>query len=182
MDSPNLSVAEMLKYVARFKELRGSEEAFVDSRLPNSRRFKINLIGMGVVEKEGDPNLSPNIPLPAHGFNLGMIQAEHGNGAALHAHKTEEAFMPLVGPWAIVWRAGEEEHEIVLEPFDTISVPVGVHRGFRYVGEGKGVLLTLIGGPDPGKVDWHPSVLEAAAATGLHRDAQGQLAALAPAK
>lgn len=181
METPEISPADMLRYVARFKELRGSEEAFVDSRLPNSRRKKINIIGMGVVEKEGDPDLRPNIPLPAHGFNLGMIVAEHGNGAALHAHKTEEAFMPLVGPWAVIWREGEKEHEIVLQPFDTISVPQGVYRGFRYVGEGQGVLLTLIGGPDQGKVAWHPEVLAAAARTGLAVDAAGRLGELTAA-
>ena len=41
----NTSVQEMLGYVARFAELRGSEEAFVDSRLPGCRRRKINIIG-----------------------------------------------------------------------------------------------------------------------------------------
>jgi len=182
MDEPRISPAEMLQYVARFKELRGSERAFLDSRLANSRRTKINLIGMGVVENEDDPNLRPNIPLPAHGFNLGMIIAEQGNGAALHAHKTEEVFMPLVGSWAVVWREGEAEHEIVLDPFDTISVPVGVHRGFRYLGEGRGVLLTLIGGPDAGKVAWHPSVIEAAARTGLGIDPSGRLVEFTPAE
>lgn len=182
MDEPRISQEEMLHYVARFNELRGSEEAFLDSRLPNGRRTKINLIGMGVVEKEGDPNLRPNIPLPAFGFNLGMIVAEKGNGAALHAHKTEEVFMPLVGPWAVIWREGEAEHEVVLEAFDTISVPIGVHRGFRYLGEGKGVLLTLIGGPEAGKVAWHPSVLAAAARTGLAIDPSGQLVEMTPAE
>ena len=51
--------------------------------LPGHRRFKVNLVGMGVVEATDNPDLRPNIPLPAKGFNLGMIQAEKGNGAAL---------------------------------------------------------------------------------------------------
>ena len=38
MDPNNISVAEMERFVARFARLRGSEEAFVDSRLPGSRR------------------------------------------------------------------------------------------------------------------------------------------------
>ncbi|MGE0255919.1 MAG: hypothetical protein AB7N54_17460 [Alphaproteobacteria bacterium] len=181
MDTKNLSVTEMERFVARFGELTGSEEAFVDSRLPGHRRFKINIVGMGVVEAEDKPELRPNIPLPAHGFNLGMIHAESGNDAALHAHTTEEVFMPLVGPWAIVWMTDEGEKELVLHPFDTISVPVGVYRGFRHVGEGRGTLLTLIGGPDPGKVTWHPSVTDAAAQSGLGRDAAGRLAVLAGA-
>ncbi len=175
MDPGNISTEEMERYVARFDRLRGSEEAYIDSRLPGHRRFKINLIGMGVVEAPGRPELAPNIPLPAHGFNLGMIRAEHGNGAALHAHETEEVFMPLVGRWVVTWLAGDEERELLLDPFDAISVPVGVYRGFRYMGEGTGTLLTLIGGPEAGRVDWHPDVVDAAAETGLARDADGML-------
>ena len=111
----------------------------------------------------------------AHGFNLGMIQCDPGNGTALHRHKTEEVFMPLVGPWAITFMTAHGQKEIVLQPFDSIHVPVGVYRGFRYVGEGRGTLLTLIGGPDPGKVEWTPEVHDAAAKTGLSRDAAGNL-------
>ena len=175
MNPHNISVDEMLKNVARFKNLHGSKEAFIDSRSAGSERTKINIIGNGVVEKTGDPSLFPNIPLPAFGFNLGMIKAMSGNGAALHAHTTEEAFMALVGNWAVIWRTEEGDKEIILEPFDTIHVPVGTYRAFRYVGEGEGVLLTLIGGPDPGKVTWAPEVLAAAAATGLARDTTGAL-------
>ncbi len=175
MDTPNIPVEEMERYVARFSNLHGSDEAYIDSRLPGHRRHKINLVGMGVVEAADKPELRPNIPLPAHGFNLGMIQAEHGNGAALHAHTTEEVFMPLVGAWAIIWMTDEGEKEIVLEPFDTISVPIGIYRGFRYVGAGTGTLLTLIGGPDAGRVEWHPSVTAAAAETGLTRNEAGDL-------
>ena len=179
-DPGDVSVAEMERFVARFHSLHGSEEAFVDSKLPGARRFKINLVGMGVVEN-AVPELRPNIPLPAHGFNLGMIQCEPGQGASLHAHQTEEVFLPLIGPWAVTWQAPEGEREIILQPFDCIHVPVGVYRGFRYVGEGRGTLLTLIGGPDPGKVAWEPGVLAKAAAQGMSRDAGGQLRHLAPA-
>ena len=63
MDINNVSVAEMEQFVARFSELTGSEEAFVDSRLPGHRRFKINIVGMGVVEATDKPELAPNIPL-----------------------------------------------------------------------------------------------------------------------
>lgn len=181
IDPKNVSIAEMERFVARFATLRGSEEAFVDSKLPGARRFKINLVGMGVVEREDLPDLKPNIPLPAHGFNLGMIQAEHGNGASLHAHTTEEIFMPLIGPWAVVWMTEEGEKEIVLQPFDCIHVPTGVYRGFRYVGEGRGTLLTLIGGPDAGKVSWEPGVLAKAAAMGVSRGTDGQVHGLASA-
>ena len=65
MKARNTTLEEMTQCVARFAELRGSEEAFVDSRLPGCRR-KINIIGHGVVERTDLPELLPNIPLPAH--------------------------------------------------------------------------------------------------------------------
>ena len=52
---------------------------------------------------------------------------------------------------------------------------MGVYRGFRYVGKDRGTLLTLIGGPDPGKVEWIPEVYAKAAETGLQRDVAGNL-------
>lgn len=178
----DISVDEMLTYVARFKELRGSSEAFVDSRLPGCKRRKINIIGNGVVERTDVPDLMPNIPLPAHGFNLGMIQCDPGNGTALHNHKTEEVFMPLVGSWAVTFMSAEGQKEIALEPFDTVHIPPGVYRGFRYLGtEGRGSLLTIIGGPDCGKVEWVPEVYEAAADSGLQRGADGNLIVKKPA-
>ena len=175
MDINNVSVAEMEQFVARFSELTGSEEALVDSRLPGHRRFKINIVGMGVVEATDKPELAPNIPLPAKGFNLGMIQAEQGNGAALHAHETEEIFMPLIGDWEVYWDTDEGEKSITLQPFDSISIPQGVYRGFRHVSEGKGTLLTIIGGPDAGRVDWHQTITDAASESGLQRNEAGDL-------
>jgi mannose-6-phosphate isomerase-like protein (cupin superfamily) len=176
LNPANVTAAEMEKLIARFKALRGSNEAYVDSRLPGHRRRKINLIGMGVVESTSDPGVQPNIPLAAHGFNLGMIVCEPGNGAALHAHKTEEVFMPLVGSWAVIWKNVSGEQEIVLDPFDTIHVPAGVYRGFRYIGpEPEGTLLTIVGGPEWGKVEWAPEVYELAEKTGLVRDRNGEL-------
>ncbi len=48
------------------------------------------------------------------------------------------------------------------------------------MGEGRGTLLTLIGGPDAGKVAWDPQVLARAAQMGMTRDAAGQVKATAP--
>jgi hypothetical protein len=36
-------------------------------------------------------------------------------------------------------------------------------------------LVAVVGGPDPGKVDWHPSVIAAARKTGLSVDDDGNL-------
>ncbi len=64
MDTRNLPVEEMERYVTRFSNLHGSGEAYIDSRLPGHRRHKINLVGMGVVEAADIPDCSPIFRCP----------------------------------------------------------------------------------------------------------------------
>ena len=41
MDVQNLSVDEMSKYVARFNDLRGSQDSYIDDHLPGHQRLKL---------------------------------------------------------------------------------------------------------------------------------------------
>lgn len=174
---PRVTPEDMQTRVARFDELEGSDLCFMDQRIPGHEREMINLIGLGVTENESDPLLAPKIGA-AHGFASGFAKCEPGCGAALHWHETEEIFMPLDGEWSIYWRDGETEHEVILKPFDTVSVPVGIYRGFKNVSNGPATLHFIVGGPDTGKVHWHPSVIEAARKTGLDVDDNGLLVEL----
>lgn len=169
-----VSVAEMETKVARFKQLKGSDLCFMDQRIPGHEREMINLHGLGVSENESDPDLAPKLG-NAHGFAHGFAKCEPGCGAALHWHETEEVFMPLDGQWSIYWMDGEVQHEVILEAGDTVSVPVGIYRGFKNVGDTPATLHFIVGGPDTGKVHWHPSVIDAARATGLAVDDNGLL-------
>jgi len=171
---PRVSIADMETKVARFKHLKGSDLCFMDQRIPGHEREMINLHGLGVSENESDPDLAPKLG-NAHGFAHGFAKCEPGCGAALHWHETEEVFMPLDGQWSIYWMDGEDQHEVILEAGDTVSVPVGIYRGFKNVGDTPATLHFIVGGPDTGKVHWHPSVIDAARATGLAVDDNGLL-------
>jgi quercetin dioxygenase-like cupin family protein len=168
--SVQMSKTEMEKRVARFKALTPSTRAFVDTAIPGHERLIFNVIGRGVTE---DPSLNPAIT-DARDFNLTLVHAEPGKGAALHAHPTVEVFMPLSGRWAVYW-GDHGEQEIVLDQWDVISVPPGVMRGFRNAGDSAGYLMAVLGGTDAGHVAWAPQVLERAKDTGLALDAQGNL-------
>lgn len=161
---------EMSGRVARFDELRPSKQAFVDTRIPEHVRDIYNVIGRGVTE---DPELRPAIAA-AEGFNVTYVGAEPGKGAALHAHPTVEVFIPMSGRWAVFW-GDEGENEVELDAFDCISVPVGVMRGFRNIGDGHAFLMAILGGTDAGRVDWAESVLKRASETGLSLDAEGNV-------
>jgi mannose-6-phosphate isomerase-like protein (cupin superfamily) len=176
MKTVQISREEMGKRVARFKELRPSPRAFVDSLIPGHEREIFNVIGRGVTE---DLSLNPAIT-DARDFNLTLVHASPGKGAALHAHPTVEVFMALSGRWTVYW-GDQGEHETLLEQWDTISVPPGVMRGFRNAGAEAGHLLAILGGTDAGHVTWAPQVLEQAKATGLALDAEGNLVSAGPA-
>ena len=172
MGNVEISRDEMLKRVARFKDLTPSRRAFVDSLIPGHEREIFNVIGRGVTE---DPALNPAIT-DARDFNVTLVHAHPEKGAALHAHPTVEVFMPLSGRWVVYW-GDAGENEITLERWDVVSVPPGVMRGFRNAGSDDAYLLAILGGTDAGRVAWAPQVLERAQQTGLKLDAEGNLSA-----
>jgi mannose-6-phosphate isomerase-like protein (cupin superfamily) len=145
--------------VGRYKKLKSSAKAFIDTRLPNGEREILTVIGRGVIE---DADLAPPIK-DNRDFNVAYIRAKHGCGATLHIHETNEVFIPMKGAWGVYWQNKDgSRHEVVLDPYDTVSVPIGVSRGFRYLGKGIGLMMAIVGGTDPGRVHWpQETVVEA---------------------
>ena len=165
--------------VARAAQVKGSSVAFVDQRIPTYEREIIDMVGMGVTENAA---LKPNVKLGAHGFSITYVRAPQGKGAALHRHATEEVFIPVKGRWQVFWLEGEDERTLDLDEGDVCNVPIGIYRGFRNLSDRPDALLmAIIGGPDAGKVDWHPSVIAEARNTGLSVDDDGNLIIAKPA-
>ena len=165
--------------VARARNVQALDVAFLDQRIPRYERDIINMVGMGVTENAA---LKPNVKEGAVGFSVTYVRAKTGKGAALHRHATEEVFIPVKGRWQVFWLDGEEERTVDLDEGDVINVPIGIYRGFRSLTDAPDALLmAIVGGPDAGKVDWHPSVLEEARKTGLSVDDEGNLIIEKPA-
>jgi quercetin dioxygenase-like cupin family protein len=166
------------EYVAR-ASAKGSNLAFLDQRLPAYEREIINMVGMGVTENAA---LRPHVKAGAEGFSITYVRAPKGKGAALHRHATEEVFLPINGRWQVFWLEGDEERTLDLDEGDLCNVPIGIFRGFRNVSDDPDALLiAIVGGPDAGKVDWHPSVVTEARKTGLSVDDDGNLIVEKPA-
>lgn len=163
----DLSVAEMEKNVARFKKLKSTDKAFIDTFIPGHEREIYQIIGTGPLE---DPDAQA--PIPPQDFHFAIVKAEPGKGAGLHSHLTQEVFMPLTGKWAIYW-GPKGDKEVLLDPFDTISVPVHVMRGFRNAGTETGLLLAVVGGHDPGRVGWPESMKDAVRKIGYELTSDG---------
>jgi len=163
----DISVAEMERNVARFSKLKSTSKAFIDTFIPGHEREIFQIIGTGPVE---DPD--SRAAIPPQDFHFSIIKADPGKGAALHSHLTQEVFMPLTGRWSIYW-GPKGEKEVILDPYDTISVPVHIMRGFRNAGTETGLLLAVVGGHDPGRVGWPDSMKDQARRIGYELTPDG---------
>ncbi len=81
-----LNMNSLLQRVARFKDMKSSSEAFVDTRIPEYEREIYNIIGRGVTE---DARLEAMIS-DNQDFNLTMMKADPGKGSSLHDHEKIE--------------------------------------------------------------------------------------------
>lgn len=143
---------------------------FIDTVLPRYARTIWSIVGQNVGEnREAQPAIPPD------GFHLAVIEAEPGNGSALHTHTTVEVFMALSGRWRVFY-GDAGELDVTLEQWDVCSVPAGVWRGFRNDGEDAAHLLALVGGTDAGRLTWAPEILEQARAHGKTLDEHGYMA------
>jgi len=148
MKTIEMTQEEMLQRVGRFKELKPLA-AQADPSLPLAAkdivysRKLLSVIGL----EDGATPISSSAPIRgAAGMTMTLAVCPPGQGPELHAHvKTHETFTVLRGRFEFRWNDDGRER-IVLEEFDTVSVPPGVCRAFRNVGDLDGILQVLITG------------------------------------
>jgi mannose-6-phosphate isomerase-like protein (cupin superfamily) len=162
---------EMMKRVARFKQLKGSDGGLPDSPLPECRRKLYAVIGFQPPMTDnpavtspvgGDASSMPAISI-AEGFNLGYCKAKPGKGPLMHNHDTNETFIAITGRWRCEWNEGNAKEYVDLDPLDVISLPVGVARRFMnvtYDEPGKEhILMFIIGGNQP-QAEFTPAAMQ----------------------
>ena len=156
-----LARKDMMRRVARFRKLKGSDGGLPDSLLPECRRKLYAVIGFqppmsgeaSVTSPVGkDASAMPAVSI-AEGFNLGYCKAKPGKGPLMHNHDTNETFIPMTGRWRCEWNEGSDKQFVDLGPYDVISFPVGVARRFMnvtYDEPGREhLLMFIIGGNEP---------------------------------
>ena len=161
---------EMMKRVARFKSLKGSDGGLPDSPLPECRRKLYAVIGFqppnssseAVTSPVGqDASAMPAISI-AEGFNLGYCKAKPGKGPLMHNHDTNETFIAMTGRWRCEWNEGSAMERVDLNPLDVISFPTGVARRFMNVTwdePGKEHILMFIIGGDQPQAEFTPAAM-----------------------
>ena len=157
-----ISRKAMMKRVARFRKLKGSDGGLPDSKMPGCERILYNVIGFQPPKVEANGRQSPVGDIAARlaaikiseGFNLGYCKAVPGKGPMLHNHDTNETFIAMTGTWRASWenKKGKLEH-VDLKPLDLISFPPGASRRFMNVTKGPknkpSILMFVIGGDAP---------------------------------
>ena len=157
----NWTRGEMMKRVARFRKLKGSDGGLPDSPLPECRRKLYAVIGFQPPMSDNaattspvgaDASAMPAIAI-AEGFNLGYCKAKPGKGPLMHNHDTNETFIAMTGRWRCEWNEGAAMEYVDLGPYDVISFPVGVARRFMNVTYDEPakehLLMFIIGGNQP---------------------------------
>ena len=166
-----LSRKQMMKRVARFRRLKGSDGGLPDSRLPESRRKLYAVIGFQPPKKRSsrattspvgdDASAMPAIGI-AEGFNLGYCKAKPGRGPLMHNHDTNETFIAMTGRWRCEWNEGRRRQHVDLGPYDVISFPTGVARRFMDVTwrepKKEHLLMFIIGGNQP-RAEFTPAAM-----------------------
>jgi mannose-6-phosphate isomerase-like protein (cupin superfamily) len=162
---------EMLRRVARFRKLKGSDGGLPDSPLPECRRKLYAVIGFAPPQTDSEAATSPvganasQMPAIAiaEGFNLGYCKAKPGRGPLMHNHDTNETFIAMTGRWRCEWNEGDATQSVDLDPYDVISFPVGVARRFMNVTwdePGKEHLLMFIIGGNQPQAEFTPAAMQ----------------------
>jgi mannose-6-phosphate isomerase-like protein (cupin superfamily) len=162
---------EMMKRVARFRKLKGSDGGLPDSKLPECRRKLYAVIGFQPPMSDNPATTSPvgadASAMPAisiaEGFNLGYCKAKPGKGPLMHNHDTNETFIAMTGRWRAEWNEGDATEYVDLDPYDVISFPVGVARRFMNVTydepQKEHLLMFIIGGDQP-QAEFTPAAMQ----------------------
>jgi mannose-6-phosphate isomerase-like protein (cupin superfamily) len=153
---------DVLRCVARFKDLHRSDTCLPDCFVDGYRRTLMNVMGFQPPEADGDggrpysPVGDQNKPYLSHvraGFGIGFVEATPGNGVMMHAHDTNETFLVIDGRWRVTWDGDKGEDSVELGPLDIVAVPTNIYRQFHCLeapsGKEKATMMAIIGGDSP---------------------------------
>jgi quercetin dioxygenase-like cupin family protein len=169
MKTIHIPPEQMSRRVARFRDLKPLP-AQTNRDIPQAAADQIYARKLySVIGLEGGAATPINAGAPilgAGGMTMVIASCPPGQGPSLHAHrKTYETFTVLKGRFELSWN-DRGENTLVLETFDTISVPPEVARAFRNVGDEEGLLQVIITGGvhDMEDIAFAPAVAEKIAA------------------
>ena len=150
MKTSHITNKEMSNRVSAFKALTPLSIQ-KDANIPMEGRDVVYarqlLSVIGLDPKEGNTPINSGAPIiGAGGITMTLAKCPPGQGPGLHNHvNTFETFTVLEGQFEVSWN-DDGSNNVILERFDTISVPPGVCRSFKNSGDKDGLLQVIISG------------------------------------
>ena len=148
MKTVQMTAADVAQRTARFDKLQAMSTLKDNPVVPEAARdiFLARKIMPIVLEQTQNAFGSVAAIYGAAGLTMNISVCPPGQGPGLHAHhRTFETFFVLEG--AFEFSVNDDGgQKVVLNKWDTLSVPPGVCRGFRNVADRDSVLMTVITG------------------------------------
>ena len=148
MKTVQMTAAEVAARTARFDKLQAMSTLKDNKMVPEAARdiFLARKIMPILLEQTQNAFGSVAAIYGAAGLTMNISVCPPGQGPGLHAHhKTFETFFVLDGKFEFFVNDDGGE-KVVLNQWDTLSVPPGVCRGFRNIADRDSTLLTVITG------------------------------------
>ena len=148
MQTVQMTSEEVAKRTARFANLQAMSTLKDSKVVPQEARDIFLARKIMPILLEQTQNAFGNVAAiyGAAGLTMNISVCPPGQGPGLHAHhKTFETFTVLEGSFEFSVNDDGGE-KVVLNQWDTLSVPPGVCRGFRNISDRDSTLLTVITG------------------------------------
>jgi quercetin dioxygenase-like cupin family protein len=146
MKTIRMTQDEMRQRIARFHSLKPLP--IQNPSIPEGARDVVYARKLlSVIGLETRTPINAEAPITgAAGMTMTLAVCPPGQGPGLHSHRqTYETFTVMKGRFEVRWNDDGAERA-VLELYDTISLPPGVCRAFRNIGEDEGILQVIITG------------------------------------
>jgi len=169
------SDADLAARVVTFDDLAWSHHALLSSVSGNGESPPAELapvIGYGVTE---DRHHRPPITVP-HGFSVEWLRVAPGVSFGLHRLALHQAAILTGGQWEVSVNRGPETLTARPGEGSVVSVPPGVWRDLRNVGDSEARALIVCNAQQRPQVLWDEELVRSAAAGGWTHDASGYLA------
>lgn len=150
MSEIEISPEQMAQRLARFRDLKPYKDTMNEAHgiPPQAMRMMSPDKVFPIMSPQGWTGRSKVAPVKgAPGLTVTLAECPPGDHAGLHKHTDSvENFFCVEGRFEIVW-GSQGEHRIELGPLDFISIPRGVYRDFRNIGDVMGRLFVAIQTP-----------------------------------
>lgn len=153
-------------------ELQWSARALLSSVVSGLGGELAPVVGHGMTQdrRHRAPIMSP------HGFSVEWLRVAPGERVGTHRHGDSQVVFLVEGDWQISVNADDDVHHANPAGGSLVSIPADAWRDFANTSDSDAYAVVVNGSDSPTRIEWHPSVAEAAIAAGWGLDAAGYTA------